>query len=117
VGALFPEINDDEPPGSVLWRAVPAGLRGGRIRAGGPGDCSLPTSARPGRSATDLAHDGIDHILLGAALKRRLTARALELNVLGPTGDDGRPLTASANRAQPSDHCPHWVELAPLGAP
>jgi endonuclease/exonuclease/phosphatase family metal-dependent hydrolase len=117
IGALFPELNDNDPPGSVLWRAVPAGLRGGRIRAGGPGDCSLPTVPRPGRASTDLAHDGIDHILLSDALKRRLATRALELNVLGPTDAEGRPLVQSPVRAQPSDHCPHWVELAPLSAP
>lgn len=117
IGALFPELNDDDPPGSVLWRAVPPGLRGGRIRAGGPGDCSLPAAPRPGRAGADLAHDGIDHILLGEALKRRLTPRALALNVLGPTDDAGRPLVQSPERAQPSDHCPHWVELAPLSPP
>jgi len=117
IGALFPELNDDDPPGSVLWRAVPPGLRGGHIRAGGPGDCSLPATPRPGRAAADLAHDGIDHILLADALRRRLAPRALELHVLGPTGDDGRPLVQSPGRAQPSDHCPHWVELAPPGSP
>lgn len=117
IGMLFPELNDDEPPGSVLWRAVPPGLRGGRIRAGGPGDCSLPAAARAGRAGADLAHDGIDHILIADALRRRLAPHALALNVLGPTDEVGRPLVQRPGRAQPSDHCPHWVELAPLGSP
>jgi hypothetical protein len=111
-GAMFPELNDDVPPGAVLWRASFAGAKGGRVRPGGPGDCRI-RSARggPGAREADLTHDGIDHVLLSASLKRRLPPAALELRMLGWTGPDGRPLVASPGRALPSDHCAHWVVL------
>jgi hypothetical protein len=110
-GALFPELNDDTPRGAVLWRAGFADAKRGRIRPGGPGDCRI-RSTRPGAGAkADLAHDGIDHVLLSDALKRRLSPAALELRMLAWTGEDGAPLAASPDRAQPSDHCAHWVVL------
>ena len=109
--ALFPELNDDDPPGSVLWRARPAELSGGRIRPGGPADCNLRGGQPPRRGAGDLAHDGIDHVLLSDALKRRLSPQALVLRMLGHLDEAGRPFAASPARALPSDHCPHWVVL------
>jgi hypothetical protein len=110
-GALFPELNDDDPPGAALWRAVFTDLKGGRIRAGGPGDCSI-RSVRPARKGdADLTHDGIDHVLLSESLKRRLSRGALELRLLPYLDVDGQPLRMTPERAFPSDHCPHWVVL------
>ena len=114
-GALFPELNDDEPPGAVLWRATFPGLRRGRIEPGGPGDCSVRGTRRGkagGRAAgTDLAHDGIDHVLLSESLKRRLGPQALELRLTGYGDGPGQALQVGPQRALPSDHCPHWVVL------
>jgi hypothetical protein len=111
-GAMFPEFNDDLPAGAVLWRASFADRKGGRTRPGGPGDCRIRSGrAAPGAREAELTHDGIDHVLLGGSLKRRLSPAALELRMLGWLGEDGRPLVASPARALPSDHCAHWVVL------
>ncbi|MEI8305357.1 MAG: endonuclease/exonuclease/phosphatase family protein [Burkholderiales bacterium] len=109
--ALFPELNDDDPPGSVLWRARPPELAGGRIRPGSAADCNLRGGQPPRRGAGDLAHDGIDHVLLSDSLKRRLSPQALVLRMLGPLDEAGRPFAAAPDRALPTDHCPHWVVL------
>ena len=65
--ALFAEINDDTPKGAVLWRSTFADLgRGGTIKKNSSGDCRIM-----GRHG-ELTHDGIDHVLISEALKRRL---------------------------------------------
>ncbi|MCC7326245.1 MAG: hypothetical protein IT521_05515 [Burkholderiales bacterium] len=110
--AIFPEINDTQPAGAVIWRARFADLgRGGTIRKGSSGDCSI---AGP---HGDLGHDGIDHVLIGESLKRRLGAGALTMRVVNYLDDDGSPLRAQPDRALPSDHCPHVVKWAPVRSP
>jgi endonuclease/exonuclease/phosphatase family metal-dependent hydrolase len=96
--AFFPELNDGDPPGAVLWRARPA-TRGDRCRLPGPHG--------------ELAQDGIDHILIGAALKRRLTASALNLRIESYRDRNGAPWRATPDQALPSDHCPHVVTWTP----
>ena len=45
--AMFPELNDGDPPGAVLWRARFADQgRSGTIPKGSSGDCSIPGRAR-----------------------------------------------------------------------
>jgi len=107
--ALFPEINDGKPPGAVLWRSRFADLgRSGAIAKGSTGDCTIP-----GRHG-DLTHDGIDHILISASLKKRLAAASLVMRVVNYTDADAKPLRAAPALALPSDHCPHVVEWIPL---
>lgn len=101
--AMFPELNDDAPPGAVLWRARPA--KGG----GSAASCRL--ASRRG----NLAHNGIDHVLVSASLKARLTPAALALEVVNYAEDDGTPLRMDPAAAQPSDHCPHVVMWTPRG--
>ena len=106
--AMFPELNDGQPPGAVLWRARFADLgRGGAITRGSSGDCTIP-----GRRS-DLTHDGIDHIVISASLKARLKPDALTMRVINYQGDDGQPLRDMRNRVLPSDHCPHVVTWTP----
>ncbi|MFO1323929.1 MAG: hypothetical protein U1F15_07670 [Burkholderiales bacterium] len=106
--AMFPELNDGQPPGAVLWRARFADQgRGGTIPKGSSGDCSIPGPHG------ELAHDGIDHVLVGESLKRRLSAESLTMRVVNYQDDDGNPLRAQADRALPSDHCPHVVTWTP----
>lgn len=94
--AMFPELNDGAPPGAVLWRARPA-------KGGGPGASCKLASAHG-----NLAHNGIDHVLVSASLEARLAPAALALEVVN-YGDDGGPLRMQPGAAQPSDHCPHVV--------
>ena len=108
VRAMFPEINDDRPKGSVLWRArFPDLGHRGSIPKETSGDCRLVGPHG------ELAHDGIDHILISDALKRRLTADALTLRVRNYETDAGVPLPVDATTALPSDHCPHVVTWTP----
>jgi hypothetical protein len=106
--ALFPELNDGTPAGAVLWRArfVDQG-RGGAIPRGSSGDCAV---AGP---RGDLTHDGIDHILISASLKGRLTPSALTMRVVNYEDAEGRRLRAAPGIAMPSDHCPHVVTWTP----
>ena len=109
--AIFPEINDGKPPGAVLWRSRFADLgRSGAIAKGSTGDCTIP-----GRRG-DLTHDGIDHIVISASLKKRLTADSIVMRVVNYTDADARPLRATPALALPSDHCPHVVDWVPLAA-
>lgn len=102
--AMFPELNDGHPAGAVLWRARFADLGpGGTIRKGSSGDCSIPGAHG------DLTHDGIDHVLIGESLKRRLTPDALTMHVMNYQDARGLPLRGGTNLALPSDHCPHVV--------
>jgi len=98
--AMFPELNDGAPAGAVLWRARPA--KGG----GSAATCTLASGH------SNLAHNGIDHVLVSASLKNRLTPAALVLEVVNYT-EDGAPLRLEPAAAQPSDHCPHVVMWAP----
>lgn len=98
--AMFPELNDGAPAGAVLWRARPA--KGG----GHAASCRLASGRR------NLAHNGIDHVLVSASLKARLTPAALSLDIVN-YGDDGGPLRLQPADVQPSDHCPHVVTWAP----
>ena len=92
------------PGGAVLWRARFADLAGGgTIRKGSSGDCSIPGAHG------DLTHDGIDHVLISASLKRRLTPNALTMHVVNYQDSGGLPLQGRADLALPSDHCPHVV--------
>jgi endonuclease/exonuclease/phosphatase family metal-dependent hydrolase len=110
--AVFPELNDGNPAGAVLWRARFADIgRGGAIRKGSTGDCSI--AGRYG----DLTHDGIDHLLVSDSLRGRLAPDALTMHVVNYQDDAGSLLRAQPDRALPSDHCPHvvtWVPRAPL---
>jgi len=109
--AIFPEINDGKPPGAVLWRARFADLgRSGAIARGSTGDCTIP-----GRRG-DLTHDGIDHIVISASLKKRLNADSIVMRVVNYTDADAKPLRATPALALPSDHCPHVVDWVPLAA-
>jgi hypothetical protein len=102
--AMFPELNDGNPAGAVLWRARFADMGpGGTIRKGSSGDCSIPGAHG------DLAHDGIDHVLISASLKRRLTPDAVTMHVVNYQDPAGLPLQGRADLALPSDHCPHVV--------
>jgi hypothetical protein len=106
--ALFPEINDRAPAGAVVWRARFADQgRAGAIPRGTSGDCSL-AGARG-----DLTHDGIDHILISASLKARLTPASLTMRVLNYEDARGARLRAAPDLAMPSDHCPHVVTWTP----
>jgi hypothetical protein len=109
--ALFPELNDNDPPGAVLWRASFPEQRGGRIRAGSVGDCAIHGVRRVKGKPVELTHDGIDHILLSDALKRRLAPEALHLRMMGWRNDSGGAWVIGPDELAPSDHCPHWVVL------
>jgi endonuclease/exonuclease/phosphatase family metal-dependent hydrolase len=102
--AMFPELNDNEPPGAVLWRArfADAG-RGGAIPKGSSGDCRIVGPHG------ELTHDGIDHLLISESLKRRLTPEALTMHAENYVDADGVALRATPEHAMPSDHCPHVV--------
>lgn len=103
IGALFPEINDGAPRGATLWRA--------RLKRDDPapfGGCRI-AGARG-----NLAHEGIDHILISASLKRRLAADALSMRIVNFTDPRGGTLHATPELALPSDHCPHVVTWSPL---
>lgn len=97
--AMFPELNDGAPAGAVLWRARPV-----------KGAATCKVSATRG----NLAHNGIDHVLVSASLKARLTPAALELRI-DNYNDDGTPLALPPDAALPSDHCPHIVTWTPRG--
>lgn len=98
--AMFPELNDGAPAGAVIWRARPAKV-GGRAAS-----CKL--TGRHG----NLAHNGIDHLLISASLAARLSPRALAFEIVN-YGGDGGSLQIGPDAAQPSDHCPHAVVWAP----
>ncbi len=104
--ALFPELNDGEPPGAVLWRARPRSATG----QGKAPRCTL-AAARG-----NLAHNGIDHVLISASLKARLTATALDLDIVNYDAA-GAALEVDAATALPSDHCPHVVTWTPRQDP
>jgi endonuclease/exonuclease/phosphatase family metal-dependent hydrolase len=102
--AMFPELNDGQPPGAVVWRARFADMgAGGNIRKGSSGDCSIPGAHG------DLTHDGIDHLLISDSLKRRLGPDAVTMHVVNYQDARGSALHGSADLALPSDHCPHVV--------
>ncbi len=103
IASLFPEINDGAPRGSVVWRA-----RIAREHAAASSGCRI-TGPRG-----NLAHEGIDHILISASLKRRLAADALSMRVVNFAGAHGAALRATPELALPSDHCPHVVTWSPL---
>ncbi len=106
--AVFPELNDDMPKGTVLWRARFVDLgHGGTIPRDSSGDCRI---AGP---HGELTHDGIDHVLISDALKRRLSADSLTMRVRNYSDDAGAPLQAGTTTALPSDHCPHVVVWTP----
>jgi endonuclease/exonuclease/phosphatase family metal-dependent hydrolase len=107
--AMFPEINDSQPPGAVVWRARFADQgRNGAIPKGSSGDCTVP-GARG-----DLTHDGIDHILISESLKDRLVPGALTMRAINYTDGAGAPLRGGRDVALPSDHCPHVADWIPL---
>lgn len=105
IAALFPEINDGQPRGATLWRA--------RLEA----DDSSGTGRKTGCSIRgdrgELAHEGIDHVLISASLKRRLTADALAMRAMNYVDTRGAPLRGAPDLALPSDHCPHVVTWTP----
>ena len=100
--AMFPELNDNDPPGAVLWRARFADQgRNGAIAKGSSGDCSI-AGARG-----DLTHDGIDHIVISESLKKRLspaalTMRAVELRQRCGRRAARRPRRGAALRSLPA---------------
>jgi len=107
--AIFPELNDGDPPGAVLWRARFADqARNGTITKGSSGDCSIAGSRG------DLTHDGIDHIVISESLKKRLAPSALTMRAINYLNDAGTPLRGDRDVALPSDHCPHVVTWTPL---
>ncbi|MFO1314664.1 MAG: hypothetical protein U1F58_03590 [Burkholderiales bacterium] len=109
--AVFPELNDGVPDGAVLWRARFAdGGRGGGIPKGSSGDCRIDGPHG------ELTHDGIDHVLIGDSLKRRLAPSALTMRAVNYVDAAGLPLRADPQLALPSDHCPHVVVWAPKPA-
>lgn len=106
--SMFAELNDGTPPGAVLWRSRFVDMRrNGAIGKGSSGDCTIP-----GRRG-DLTHDGIDHIVISASLKKRLDADSISMRVINYTDADGRPLRGQPDLAMPSDHCPHVVTWTP----
>ncbi len=106
--ALFPEINDGHPAGAIVWRARFADApKGGAIRKGPTGDCRIEGAHG------DLMHDGIDHVLIGESLYRRLLPSSLALRVVNYTDAAEAPLRAAPDLALPSDHCPHVVTWTP----
>lgn len=107
--AIFPELNDGNPPGAILWRARFADQgRNGAIPKGSTGDCSI--AGRRG----DLTQDGIDHVVISGSLKRRLTPAALVMRAVNYEDGQGLPLRGGPELAMPSDHCPHVVTWTPL---
>lgn len=105
IAALFPEINDGEPRGATLWRAR---LQGDDSGGGRKAGCSIASDHG------ELAHEGIDHILISASLKRRLTADALTMRAVNYVDAQGLPLRGAPDVALPSDHCPHVVSWMPF---
>lgn len=106
--AMFPELNDGRPDGAVLWRARFAdGGRGGGIPKASSGDCRIDGPHG------ELTHDGIDHVLIGESLKRRLAPSALTMRVVNYVDANGERLRAEPGLALPSDHCPHVVFWTP----
>jgi endonuclease/exonuclease/phosphatase family metal-dependent hydrolase len=104
IAALFPEINDGAPRGATLWRArLRDDVAGNERKAG----CSIAGDHG------NLAHEGIDHILISASLKRRLTADALTMRAVNYADAQGAPVRAAPELALPSDHCPHVVAWNP----
>jgi hypothetical protein len=102
--ALLAEINDNVPPGAVLWRATFVDNRpGSAIRKGSTGDCRIM-----GRHG-ELTHDGIDHVLISDTLKRQLESTALTMRAINYLDDQGNAFVATPDQALPSDHCPHAV--------
>lgn len=96
--AMFPELNDGHPAGAILWRARPP--KGASCMLAGP--------------RGNLAHNGIDHVVVSASLKERLTPAALVLDIVNYQ-EDGSPLAVGPATAMPSDHCPHVVRWTPRG--
>ena len=101
IASLFPEINDGSPFGATLWRA--------RLNRDRPS-----SGCRIAGAHGNLAHEGIDHVLISASLKRRLAADALSMQVVNFTDTAGAALRATPDLALPSDHCPHVVMWSPL---
>ncbi len=105
---MFSELNDGRPDGAVLWRARFAdGGRGGGIPKASSGDCRIDGPHG------ELTHDGIDHVLIGESLKRRLAPSALTMRVVNYVDANGERLRAEPGLALPSDHCPHVVFWTP----
>lgn len=102
--AMFPELNDGEPPGAILWRAWPVRMNGKAVR------CTLAGTRG------NLTHNDVDHVLIGASLKARLTPAALALDIVNYE-DAGTPLSIGPATALPSDHCPHVVTWTPRQEP
>ncbi len=101
---MFPELNDGEPPGAILWRARPVRMNGKAVR------CALAGTRG------NLTHNDVDHVLIGASLKARLTPAALALDIVN-YDDAGTPLSIGPATALPSDHCPHVVTWTPRQEP
>ena len=90
VRAMFPELNDDRPKGTVIWRARFADLGPrGSIPKDSSGDCRIVGPHG------ELTHDGIDHVVISDALKRRLSADSLTMHVRNYTNEAGTPLVRS----------------------
>ena len=101
IGAL-PVIDGGKVLGIFSERDVLYGLA--REGAAVPGGCRITGPHG------NLTHEGIDHILISASLKRRLTAGALSMRVVNFADAQGGSLRATPDLAMPSDHCPHVVE-------
>jgi len=97
VNQLFPELNDNDPVGSKLWIAY-----------------APKKQDEQGRNVKlcPNGHEAIDHIIISDSLSKRVQLGSLQayaITIDGSTAfSKGKPF-----QAQPSDHCPHFVELQP----
>ncbi|PIF28350.1 hypothetical protein CLU88_3258 [Acidovorax sp. 56] len=127
VERLLPEISDDKPAGASLIRAFFTTAQGtelkmvrGQYPENSRGACVLKSSGtykrQDGKKVVDevasLAHDGIDHVLVSAALAQRLNKTSFVMNryTYRRTGET-TPMIVTPQDAVPSDHCPHFVTL------
>ncbi len=97
VNQLFPELNDDDPVGSKLWIAH-----------------APKKQDEQGRNVKlcPNGHEALDHIIISDSLSKRVQLGLLQAHAITI---DGSTAFSKGNpfQAQPSDHCPHFVELWP----
>lgn len=96
ISQLFPELNDNDPPGSKLWIAQPARTPEGKTSR--EGTCSN-------------GHPSIDHIVLSESLYRRISMGPLQAVPITTDGTSRYKAGQQPFVAAPTDHCPHVVEI------
>ncbi|WP_138922482.1 exonuclease/endonuclease/phosphatase family protein [Hylemonella gracilis] len=127
VERLMPEISDGDPAGASFIRSIFTTKQGtelkmvrGQYPENSRGACVLKSSGRYKRedgkkiveAVASLAHDGIDHILVSAALAQRLKKTSFVMSRYNYRRiGENTPMVVTPQDAVPSDHCPHFVAL------